>query len=247
MGSRPANSTMGLTTMEPRRQLRDWLRGPVNDAVPHQSALVLHGSAHSLGFAIEQRICIDLPENYLAGICNSAGQIQGPMVRRWMQTRESQYFDLDDAAHIASGRALQNFRAHGLRNCALFGLVDAAGRQVTILGLYNVQGGSRAARPELCMPFLHHLQVTLSQRTHANGADVLTLRGAARMTPAELEVLKWVRLGKTNQEIGMILGRSRFTVKTHIQRMLAKTGFDNRAQLSDFARQSDPQALSRAA
>jgi DNA-binding CsgD family transcriptional regulator len=50
-----------------------------------------------------------------------------------------------------------------------------------------------------------------------------------------------VRLGKTNHEIGMILGRSRFTVKTHIQRMLAKTGLDNRTQLSDFARQREPQ------
>jgi DNA-binding CsgD family transcriptional regulator len=157
------------------------------------------------------------------------------MVRRWMQTRESQYFDLDDAAQGRPGRWLQNFRAYGLRNCALSGLVDAAGRRVTILGLYNVQGGSRAARAELCMPFLESLQAALSQRVHVNGADVLTLSGAAQMTPAELEVLKWVRLGKTNQEIGMILGRSRFTIKTHIQRMLAKTGLDNRTQLSDLA------------
>jgi DNA-binding CsgD family transcriptional regulator len=63
--------------------------------------------------------------------------------------------------------------------------------------------------------------------------------GAEPMTRAELEVLKWVRLGKTNNEIGMILGRSRFTVKTHIQRMLEKTGLDNRTQLSAFARQHD--------
>jgi DNA-binding CsgD family transcriptional regulator len=234
------HTTMGHTTMgltpDPRTELKGWLRGPVNDAVPHQSALVLHGSAHSLGFAIEQRICIDLPENYLAGICNSAGQIQGPMVRRWMQTRASQYFDLDDTAQAQSGRWLQNFRAHGLRNCALFGLVDATGRRVTILGLYNVQGGSRVARAELCLPFLEPLQAALSQRVHVNGADVLTLNGVAQMTPAELEVLKWVRLGKTNQEIGMILGRSRFTIKTHIQRMLAKTGLDSRTRLSDLAR-----------
>ena len=61
------------------------------------------------------------------------------------------------------------------------------------------------------------------------------VRSRRSRDPAELEVLRWVRLGKTNQEIGMILGRSRFTIKTHIQRMLAKTGLDNRTQLSDFA------------
>jgi DNA-binding CsgD family transcriptional regulator len=225
----------------PHAELKDWLRGPVRAAVPHQSALVLHGSAHSLGFAIEQRICVDLAQNYLAGLCNSSGQIQGPMARRWMQTRESQYFDLHDAAEGQGGRWLQNFSAHGLWNCALFGLVDAAGRRVTLLGLYNVQGGSRAARPELCMPFLEPLQSALAQRAHVDSADVLTLSGAGQMTPAELEVLKWVRLGKTNNEIGMILGRSRYTVKTHIQRMLAKTGLDNRTQLSDFARPREPE------
>jgi DNA-binding CsgD family transcriptional regulator len=207
----------------------------VRDAVPHQSALVLHGSAHSLGFSIEHRICVDLPEGYLAGICNSSGQIQGPLVRRWMQTRECQYFDLHDATDDRGRRWVQNFKAHGLRNCALFGLVDAAGRQVTLLGLYNLPGGSQAAQPDLCMPLLEPLQSALIQMG-SNSADGQRSTSTWQMTPAELAVLKWVRLGKTNHEIGMILGRSRFTVKTHIQRMLAKTGLDNRTQLADFAK-----------
>jgi DNA-binding CsgD family transcriptional regulator len=51
-------------------------------------------------------------------------------------------------------------------------------------------------------------------------------------TPAELEVLTWLRLGRTNREIGKILFKSEFTVKTHVQRMLSKTGLDNRLQLA---------------
>jgi DNA-binding CsgD family transcriptional regulator len=52
------------------------------------------------------------------------------------------------------------------------------------------------------------------------------------LTCAELEVLKWVRAGRSNREIGRILCKSQFTVKTHVQRMLAKTGVDNRLQLA---------------
>lgn len=54
----------------------------------------------------------------------------------------------------------------------------------------------------------------------------------ATLTNAELKILKWVRAGRTNREIGLILCKSEFTVKTHVQRMLAKTGLDNRLQLA---------------
>jgi DNA-binding CsgD family transcriptional regulator len=51
------------------------------------------------------------------------------------------------------------------------------------------------------------------------------------LTPTELEILKWVRLGKTNREIGEILDRSAFTIKTHLQNMFMKTRVGNRMQL----------------
>jgi DNA-binding CsgD family transcriptional regulator len=51
------------------------------------------------------------------------------------------------------------------------------------------------------------------------------------LTPTELEILKWVRLGKTNREIGVILDRSAFTIKTHLQNMFMKTRVSSRMQL----------------
>lgn len=57
-----------------------------------------------------------------------------------------------------------------------------------------------------------------------------------QLTNAELQVLTWLRAGRTNREIGQILCKSEFTVKTHVQRMLAKTGLDNRLQLALLTR-----------
>lgn len=54
-------------------------------------------------------------------------------------------------------------------------------------------------------------------------------------TAAELEVLRWLRLGRTNREIGLILCKSEYTVKTHVQHMLEKSGLDNRLQLATQA------------
>jgi transcriptional regulator EpsA len=50
------------------------------------------------------------------------------------------------------------------------------------------------------------------------------------LSARELEILDWVRMGKTNEEIGQILNISAFTVKNHLQRIYRKMDVLNRAQ-----------------
>lgn len=50
------------------------------------------------------------------------------------------------------------------------------------------------------------------------------------LSSRELEIMEWVRNGKTNYEIGMILDISAFTVKNHLQRIFRKLDVVNRAQ-----------------
>ncbi|NTV70791.1 MAG: transcriptional regulator EpsA [Azonexaceae bacterium] len=50
------------------------------------------------------------------------------------------------------------------------------------------------------------------------------------LSTREIEILEWVRNGKTNIEIGMILDISSFTVKNHLQRIFKKINVSNRAQ-----------------
>lgn len=51
---------------------------------------------------------------------------------------------------------------------------------------------------------------------------------AGELTAREREVLEWLGQGKTNAEIGIILGISLHTVKRHVEKVLAKTGVENR-------------------
>ena len=48
------------------------------------------------------------------------------------------------------------------------------------------------------------------------------------MTPKEIEVLGWIAQGKSNSEIGIILGSSERTVQKHVQHLLNKLDVDNR-------------------
>jgi transcriptional regulator EpsA len=50
------------------------------------------------------------------------------------------------------------------------------------------------------------------------------------LSSREQEIMDWVKHGKTNYEIGMILDISAFTVKNHLQRIFKKLDVLNRAQ-----------------
>lgn len=51
------------------------------------------------------------------------------------------------------------------------------------------------------------------------------------LTAREQEIAKWICCGKTNWEIGKILGISIYTVKVHIRSILRKMGAENRLQV----------------
>ncbi len=55
-------------------------------------------------------------------------------------------------------------------------------------------------------------------------------QGEPGMTSREMQIMQWVEMGKTNQEIGTILDISAFTVKNHLQRIFKKLDVYNRAQ-----------------
>ena len=56
-----------------------------------------------------------------------------------------------------------------------------------------------------------------------------TLREHFSLTGREAEVLLWIAKGKSNRDIGEILGLSPRTVNKHLEQIYAKLGVENRA------------------
>lgn len=87
---------------------------------------------------------------------------------------------------------------------------------------------------ELLMPHIHMaFQRTLGHgEPLTNGSDASMRFGTLTktMSEREIEILRWVQEGKSNQEIGMILNISPLTVKNHVQKVLRKLDVRNRAQ-----------------
>ena len=64
----------------------------------------------------------------------------------------------------------------------------------------------------------------------------LGLADSSELTERELEILRIVTTGATNQQVAEQLGISENTVKSHVRSMLDKTGFRSRTELAIKAR-----------
>jgi DNA-binding CsgD family transcriptional regulator len=81
--------------------------------------------------------------------------------------------------------------------------------------------------------------VVMQETSDASVLEGLT--AAFALTAREAEVLYWVTKGKTNRDIGDILGASPATVKKHLERIHAKMGVETRTAAAAMAINRMPQ------
>lgn len=81
----------------------------------------------------------------------------------------------------------------------------------------------RALLPQL------HLALSRSQAWPQQASDAPCVV-ATELSERQLEILQWVKLGKTNYEISLILVISELTVKNHLQKIFKKLNVHNRTQ-----------------
>jgi CheY-like chemotaxis protein/DNA-binding CsgD family transcriptional regulator len=77
--------------------------------------------------------------------------------------------------------------------------------------------------------------VLIVMREVSDAAVVQALVQGCKLTLREAEVLYWVAKGKTNRDIGDILGSSPATVKKHLERVYVKLGVETRTAAAAIA------------
>jgi transcriptional regulator EpsA len=219
-----------------------WLQGDLQRFIAHEIMIAAWGD-FGMGL-IHYDIVSPLPgvRTEHANADTLAPLLHG-LFDRWVELGKAPYalgcdqsgFLINDTLlDCALGEALQEMR------CSLVhGISDERGRHdclyIAFSSNTSLDTTGRSAL-ELLLPYL---DTALRQVPHLPRQR----RGAApapdeppknseghRLSDREIEIMRWVSVGKTNSEVGIILDISAFTVKNHLQRIFKKLDVYNRMQ-----------------
>ena len=225
-----------------------WLQGDMQQFIPHETLIAAWGdiAAGKLCFnIISSNPAIRDDPTPLLGIASLTRRC----FDRWTANRchpviveASQGFSAEEAA--SEGAVTRSLKQ--MRSAVIHGIEDERGAGDCIYMAFHsdVHPDPPAVRrmTELILPFIDVTLRRIRRRGDclpeyrfngdavSNDAVNDAIGDAFGLSARELEVMKWVRYGKTNQEIGMILSISIFTVKNHLQRVFGKLNVVNRTQ-----------------
>lgn len=200
-----------------RRELFLWSQGALQTLLPHGVLLCIELDGQGRARKVACLHGKVLAPADLALLCDAA---QGPApawLRQWQQGG-GQPLALQAGA-----------MGHGLVHGS--GALAAGGSAFVLLGLPAAAGFREAWLLQLLLPYLH-----LALQRCASAAALPAT--APTVSPRQAEILQWLREGKSNEEIGRLLGISALTVKNHLQRLYRQLGVSNRAHA--VARSSAP-------
>ena len=155
------------------------------------------------------------------------------LLKAWEDRRyQPVVVDVGPANPLGSGGFTRELERLGATQLLVHGVHDAEGRAISLF-IFACRPGSAAQRQaylvQLLAPSLHAawIRTQLTKRTETNGDKA---SGGSILTVREMDILKWIYLGKSNFEIGAILKISPLTVKNHVQKILRKLNVVNRTQ-----------------
>lgn len=162
----------------------------------------------------QARSALDAFGNAVLAVTPQDGRIvwQTPLARQWMR----QYFG--DEADAATPAPLASWLA----------TADSASRPFSV-----IRGAARLVFTAADLRSSEQWMIVL--REESDTARVQALMALFRLTQRESEVLHWVIQGKTNRDIGDILGMSPRTVNKHLEHVFEKLGVETRTAAATLA------------
>lgn len=227
-------------------QLMLWLQGDFQRSLPHRIFIAAWGD-FSRGM-VKHDVVSAIPALRTHHIADDdIGHFTGHMFQRWIDHGAAPFGASYETLTLGPGSAvragLEDFSA--MRSALVHGIRDARGRHDCI---YIFLNSDPLVPPQaldhlsMMLPFIDAAVRKVEHLPSQNFGDAAPQEAEAVAAPdsipasefqlssRELEIMGWVRMGKTNHEVGRILNISTYTVKNHLQRIFRKLNVTNRAQ-----------------
>jgi len=217
-----------------RGQFFLWVQGQLQALVPHQWLICVARGEREDGYRHHVDVFSrdPLPQEQKEELSADEHGMLHAIINEWQEGGGTVWFGESD-----------EFRARwrlsrwlGGMHLAAHGVFDASGTPGTmfvVAGVAAYEPGRHGRFLELIGP--HLADAFVRAVLSSGGRESLRPQSSIPiLTGRQLEVLRYVQQGKSNNEIGVLLEISPLTVKNHVQTLLRKLKAQNRAQAVSF-------------
>jgi transcriptional regulator EpsA len=220
--------------------LLTWLQGDVQALLPHEVMLAGWGDFR-LGL-IAHDIVSPVPGVRTGRTsADTVSPLLSSMFQLWIERGRKPFaLRAGDAGFVLDKGALEGDFGGAMRlmrTALVHGICDERGRHDCLYVLFSTRSLESASKCIAMRVLLPYLDTALRQvpllrpdRAPDAAAEEAVAGNDTPLSEREIEIMTWVKLGKTNQEVGMILDISAFTVKNHLKRIFRKLDVFNRMQ-----------------
>lgn len=217
-----------------------WMQNNITSLIPHDALVTAWGDFSDK--LIGESLSYDVT-SHLEGVNTSAlwatldqiGICATHLHKRWVNNGR-QWYVIDGLNHMASEYDFKTIfpgKLNEMRSILVYGVTDCRSKNECLYVFLGKQKSFEVSG--LAMPLLiPHIDYALRKITPLAPTDTSEkcspVVSLSSLSERELEVIDWIKTGKTNQEIGMILNISQNTVKSHLKRIFQKLNVGKRAQ-----------------
>ena len=225
-----------LEGVDGEAQFRALLDGPMQGVLPHRKLVCGTGRVLSepAGIAPHYLLLHHFPAEYLESLRQPSGLVRSALTDRWLHTRKPVLVELLHDTRSWPGAWVENARRHGFTNFASHSFFEATTNTFTNFCFADLTGRLGARHAHILRLLVPHLHLAL---VRIAGIGAQLPMPTQELHPNQLDILRWLHVGKTNWEISMILGMSVHNVKYHVAQLLVKLEAANRVHAVARARE----------
>ena len=218
-----------------------WLQISVRAVLPHNMLLACWGDFdnHAQNSHLNYDVSSNLTNINTQTICSSTDKIDSYMhclQQRWV-ANNNRWFTVNNLdKSVENDEIKSNIPADFkcFKSLLVYGIKDVRGSNSCLYVFFSKESVF-TVQDSLLGLLMPHIDNALRKIQHIEAIDVnenekIDIIKSYNLSLRELEIIEWVKLGKTDNEIAMILFISQNTVKSHLKHVFEKLKVTRRAE-----------------
>lgn len=217
-----------------------WLQNSVAEFIPHDALLAIWGDFND--GVDNARLQYDVASNVdgfntraLIGASKEVNQCMVYLYQLWLDNNRHFYAlnNFGSSEFDCKFRKVLPDLPQELNSLLVFGVSDLRGGNDCLYVFFSKYNKFQIKNTvmDFMMPHIDHVLRKIQHLGQEKSVSKVSLPfNMGSLTDRELEVIEWVKAGKTNQEIATILTITQNTVKSHLKRVYQKLNVSKRAQ-----------------